>query len=302
MREAIGLALRLRMDEQERDVSRLTSGSSRISRTPPWRPWASRARRSWRCSSRCAARFPTRCSASPTSPPVSDGSGSDRALLKRANELLLAAGCKRDGGVLKLPNGEPLDDRVPRFLRRASAAHDAVPAEPEEARHRRAFAHRRRGAIQEPHRRTSISTSSPRRSAASMTPGAELRIVSTARRGDDGRVRATSPASPIPRRRAGREDRPTRRRATSSMSPAASLDRVLRAGHYWVPMWYHDAFWSPIGTRSRGPSASRNSASARPTPGGGTKTRRRKLGCEQMARHWRSRRIPLAPLAGRGSG
>ena len=35
----------------------------------------------------------------PIVPPVSDGSGSDRALLRRANELLrLAAGCKRDGG------------------------------------------------------------------------------------------------------------------------------------------------------------------------------------------------------------
>ena len=31
-------------------------------------------------------------------PPDSDGSGSDRALLRRADELLRAAGCKRDGG------------------------------------------------------------------------------------------------------------------------------------------------------------------------------------------------------------
>ena len=43
----------------------------------------------------------------PYIPPVSDGSGSDRALLKRANEMLLAAGCRREGGVLKLPNGNP---------------------------------------------------------------------------------------------------------------------------------------------------------------------------------------------------
>ena len=44
----------------------------------------------------------------PYLPPVSDGSGCDRTLLKRAYELLLAAGCKRDGGVLKLPDGQPL--------------------------------------------------------------------------------------------------------------------------------------------------------------------------------------------------
>ena len=40
-------------------------------------------------------------------PPVSDGSGQDRALLGQAFRLLTAAGCKRDGSVLKLPSGEP---------------------------------------------------------------------------------------------------------------------------------------------------------------------------------------------------
>ncbi len=41
-------------------------------------------------------------------PPVSDGSGADRKLLKRAYDLLLSAGCKRDGGTLMLPSGKPL--------------------------------------------------------------------------------------------------------------------------------------------------------------------------------------------------
>ena len=45
----------------------------------------------------------------PYVPPVSDGSGSDRALLRQANEMLLAAGCVRDGGVLKLPSGKPFE-------------------------------------------------------------------------------------------------------------------------------------------------------------------------------------------------
>ena len=44
----------------------------------------------------------------PWTPPASDGSGSDRTLLRRANELLVAAGCKRDGSHLKLPGGQPL--------------------------------------------------------------------------------------------------------------------------------------------------------------------------------------------------
>ena len=44
----------------------------------------------------------------PYVPPVSDGSGFDRTLLKQAYDLLLAAGCKRDGGALMLPSGKPL--------------------------------------------------------------------------------------------------------------------------------------------------------------------------------------------------
>ena len=42
-------------------------------------------------------------------PPESDGSGSDRALLRKALALLEAAGCKRQGSTLMLPDGHPLD-------------------------------------------------------------------------------------------------------------------------------------------------------------------------------------------------
>lgn len=41
--------------------------------------------------------------------PVSDGSGQDRALLKKANDLFTAAGCTRKDGVLRLPDGTPLE-------------------------------------------------------------------------------------------------------------------------------------------------------------------------------------------------
>ena len=42
-------------------------------------------------------------------PPVSDGSGQDRNLLRQANALLMTAGCKRRGTNLMLPNGKPFD-------------------------------------------------------------------------------------------------------------------------------------------------------------------------------------------------
>ncbi len=42
-------------------------------------------------------------------PPESDGSGSDRALLRKGLDLLLSAGCKRSGQTLVLPDGSPFD-------------------------------------------------------------------------------------------------------------------------------------------------------------------------------------------------
>ncbi|RTL88023.1 MAG: ABC transporter substrate-binding protein [Hyphomicrobiales bacterium] len=45
----------------------------------------------------------------PFTSPVSDGSGQDRAMLKKANDLFIAAGCTRKDGVLRLPDGTPLE-------------------------------------------------------------------------------------------------------------------------------------------------------------------------------------------------
>lgn len=42
-------------------------------------------------------------------PPKSDGSGQDRALLRRAADLLAEAGCKRQGTSLVLPDGKPFE-------------------------------------------------------------------------------------------------------------------------------------------------------------------------------------------------
>jgi microcin C transport system substrate-binding protein len=41
--------------------------------------------------------------------PVSDGSGQDRVLLRKANDLFVAAGCTRKDGVLRLPDGSPIE-------------------------------------------------------------------------------------------------------------------------------------------------------------------------------------------------
>ncbi len=44
----------------------------------------------------------------PFVPPVSDASGQDRNILRRSGQLLQEAGLKRDGNVLRLPSGQPL--------------------------------------------------------------------------------------------------------------------------------------------------------------------------------------------------
>ena len=73
----------------------------------------------------------TRCrirsSASRYVPPVSDGSGQDRQLLRRADELLREAGCKREGSGPEAAERQALRDRVPRLPGRAAAAHAALP-------------------------------------------------------------------------------------------------------------------------------------------------------------------------------
>ena len=66
-------------------------------------------RRSVRCSSHFATNCPQIFSMYPAVPPQSDGSGQDRVLLKKASDLLAAAGCTRADGVLKLPDGKPLE-------------------------------------------------------------------------------------------------------------------------------------------------------------------------------------------------
>ena len=59
-------------------------------------------------------------------PPVSDGSGQDRGLLRRAATLFSDAGCKRQGAALDVARRQAVRDRVSGFRRRAGAAHRAV--------------------------------------------------------------------------------------------------------------------------------------------------------------------------------
>jgi microcin C transport system substrate-binding protein len=177
----------------------------------------------------------------PYVPPVSDGSGQDRRLLRRADELLREAGCKRDGGVLKLPNGQPFTIE---FLDFQSALQPHT--QPFQANLKRLGIDARSrivDAAQYQRRMDDYDFDMASRAlGGSSTPGDSLRIVY-------GSQAATTPGS---RNVAGIMDpavdalveRIAQAKTREELTIACrALDRVLRAGHYWVPMWFKATDW-----------------------------------------------------------
>jgi microcin C transport system substrate-binding protein len=177
----------------------------------------------------------------PPVPPVSDGSGQDRQLLRRADELLRSAGCKREGGVLKLPNGQPFTIE---FLDFQSALQPHT--QPFQSNLKRLGIDAKSrivDAAQYQRRMDDFDFDMASRNlGGTATPGDGLRIIY-------GSQAAQTPGS---RNLAGIAD-PAVDALVERISQAKSradlviacraLDRVLRAGHYWVPMWFKAADW-----------------------------------------------------------
>jgi microcin C transport system substrate-binding protein len=177
----------------------------------------------------------------PVVPPVSDGSGQDRRLLRRADELLREAGCKREGSVLKLPNGKPFEIE---FLDFQTALQPHT--QPFQANLKRLGIEARSrivDAAQYQRRMDDFDFDMATRAlVGALTPGDSLRIVY-------GSEAAKTPGS---RNIAGIAD-PAVDALIERIGRAASraelviacraLDRVLRSGHYWVPMYYKPSDW-----------------------------------------------------------
>lgn len=177
----------------------------------------------------------------PHVPPVSDGSGNDRALLRRADELLRAAGCKREGSVLKLPSGKPFEIEFLDF--QASLQPHTQPFQANlkrlgiEARSRIVDAAQYRRRMDE----YDFDMASQALGGSSL-PGDSLRLVygSEAARTSGTRNIAgiADPAVDALIERIGR----AKSKAELTVAVRA-LDRVLRAGFYWVPMWWNPSLW-----------------------------------------------------------
>ena len=177
----------------------------------------------------------------PYTPPVSDGSGSDRKLLKQAYDLLLSAGCKRVGETLMLPSGKPLTIE---FL---DSSNFMQP-------HLTPFMQNLgRLGIQAKLRVVDAAQLKSRTEAfdfdvvtealsSGATPGVGLRVVfSSAAAAQNGSRNLAGVADLI-------VDMLIEKIATAQArdelnTAARALDRVLRAGHYWVPNWYRDTAW-----------------------------------------------------------
>src|SRR5271166_2074135 len=177
----------------------------------------------------------------PYTPPVSDGSGADRTLLKQAYDLLLSAGCRRDGGTMLLPNGKPLTIE---FLDSSNVMQPhTTPFIQSLGKLGIQASLRIVDAAQLKSRTEAFDYDVVTEAlAGSTTPGVGLRVVFTSEAAkQNGSRNLAGVADPVVD--ALIETIAAAKSREELNAACRALDRLLRAGHYWVPMWYRDTAW-----------------------------------------------------------
>jgi microcin C transport system substrate-binding protein len=186
-------------------------------------------------------RVPDEVFGEPFSPPVSDGSGQDRNLLRRASQMLAAAGCKRERDRLLTPAGRPFEFE---FLDRDERLQ---PHTQPFIKNLRLLGIDARPRVVDPSQYQlrlndfdfDIVSS---RTVMSLTPGEGLRLMfgSTAAntRGSSNIAGIADPAIDTLLDAVIAAD--TR---SELYAACRALDRVLRAGRYWVPAWHKPESW-----------------------------------------------------------
>ena len=174
-------------------------------------------------------------------PPVSDGSGQDRALLRKASQLLKDAGCAVKGGKRVLPNGERVSieflideptfepHHMPFIKNLATLGIDASLRIVDPVQYRA----RRDGFDFD------ITVD---RFNFSATPGDSLRSFfssqAAALPGSNNLAGIADPAiDALIDAIIAAETRP------ALVTAYRALDRVIRAGRYWIPHWYKPSHW-----------------------------------------------------------
>ncbi len=174
-------------------------------------------------------------------PPVSDGSGGDRALLKKADEMLRAAGCKREGGVLLLPSGKPF---AIEFLDSSESLQPHTTPYQQNLKKLGIDAKSRIVDAAQYKRRTDAFDFDviTLNHGGATTPGVELRTIYSSRSADQPSSR-NLPGIKDPAIDALVEIIANAKTRVELNAAARALDRILRAGHYWIPMWYRAEQW-----------------------------------------------------------
>ncbi|MGH1419954.1 MAG: extracellular solute-binding protein [Hyphomicrobiaceae bacterium] len=181
----------------------------------------------------------------PVMPPVSNGSGSDRKLLRKASNLLTAAGWTIENGKRVNAKGEPLDIEILTF----SSSFDRIIGPYVENLKRIGVnaTLRRVDAAQYQRRVKSFDFDiTTRRYIMRLLPGVELtNYFGSASAKTDGSFNLAGISDPVVDSLIAKVMAAKTR--NELRDGAKALDRVLRAAHYWVPHWYkasHNlAFW-----------------------------------------------------------
>ncbi|MEA2946177.1 MAG: microcin transport system substrate-binding protein, partial [Alphaproteobacteria bacterium] len=188
-----------------------------------------------------------------------DGSGQDRALLRKASVLLQEAGYEIKNGKRVLPNGEPitieflLDEpsfqphHMPFIKNLGTLGIDATV--------------RQVDAVQYKKREDDFDFDLiTQRSSFSSTPGDSLRSYFTSQSATvKGTQNLAGIADPVVDALVDKiiaaDSRPT------LVAACKALDRVIRAGRYWIPHWYNPAhriaFWDVFGRPATKPRYAR---------------------------------------------
>ena len=187
------------------------------------------------------ARLPAEVFGEPYTPPVSDGSGEDRALLRKAAQLLAEAGCAVKNGKRVQPNGEPLTfeflidepsfqpHHMPFIRNLALIGIDATLRIVDPVQYRA--------------RRDDFDFDiTIDRFSFSATPGESLRSFFTSQAAAlKGSNNLAGMADPVIDALVDAVIAANSRPAL--VTACRALDRVIRAGRYWIPNWYKASHW-----------------------------------------------------------
>jgi microcin C transport system substrate-binding protein len=187
------------------------------------------------------AHLPDEVFGEPYAPPVSDGSGQDRALLRKASQLLKEAGCTIKNGKLVLPSGETMTIE---FLI------DEPTFEPHHAPFIKNLgilgieaSLRIVDPVQYRARRDGFDFDiTVDRFSFSSTPGDSLRSFfssqAAALKGSNNLAGIADPAiDALIDAIIAAENRP------ALVTACRALDRLIRTGRYWIPHWYKPSHW-----------------------------------------------------------